>query len=217
MTIAPKTEVHICGAGTGGSYVARDVLKHIRDYDFVVHAYDDQDVDESNARAQAYEPEHIGMPKVEALAFESRKWNREVIPHKYRLQGTEQLSGVVFNCVDSMNGRWDIWANSVRRKPVDLMIEMRLDRDSSYIFVVDPNNETHIRKWERYWYPNDESTTAGMSCGAVTSLGPIAPLTASLCAWQLVRWLQIRDGAADTLDNQIRSFMVPLRIESFKW
>jgi len=217
--IAFSEPIHVVGIGASGSRIVELLAKRGNDHIRELHVWDGDVVDLSNTRSQTYWPEHIGLLKVDALARQARTWGGiELVRHPERVDGPRPFSGIVCSCVDKMSARWTLWESSIRRnREVSLMIEMRLDTANSLIHVVDPNDEEHIRQWERYWYPDDEATTAGLSCGAATSLGPIASVTASLCVWQIVRAIRIRGGSEDRLDNQIRVSMIPLEIEKYRW
>ena len=210
--------IHIIGLGSTGSYIALHLAKKGVESFGEVHGWDGDVVDLGNCRSQTYNSRHVGLLKTNALAQQMREWGDvKMVGHSDFVDSPQLFSGVVFLCVDTMKGRHDIWMQSIKNNPcVTLMIEMRLETTHSLIHVVDPRNPEHVRMWERYWYPDDEATTTG-SCGAATSLGPIADITANICVWQFIRAVEIADGAEDVLDNQIRVNMRPFTIETFQW
>lgn len=220
MSVVFNDPIHIVGAGVSGSRIARLLAEKGRECVRELHLWDDDVVELGNIRHQTYLPAHIGRPKVEALAEQVKAWGDiEAIPHREYIDGPRPLSGTVFSCVDKMSRRWIVWKDCVRdNDAVSLMIEMRLEEEASIIHVVDPRSAGQRRKWELYSeYSDDEATTAGLSCGAATSHAPIGELTATLCVGQLVRAVDIRAGADDRLDNQIRVFMRPPSIERYQW
>lgn len=210
--------IHVVGAGASGSRVVREIIERETGLACEIHVWDGDTVGEENLRAQTYTREYVGEPKARAIAEQARAWGSEaVIPHPLYVTERIEFRGVVFLCADLASAR-KTWEHSLKNNPgVKLIIETRLETAGSLIHVVDPCNAKHIRKWEHYWYPDSEASTAGMSCGTATSRGPIASLTASLSVWQLVRFAQIQAGYADRLDNQIRVRMHPLTVQTFQW
>lgn len=219
MSIQANMPIHVVGVGAVGSRILREIAEKGRAFSSEVHAWDDDIVETTNIRAQAYQAHHVKMEKVDAITLLAREWGGiEVHPHAVRVGDHVPFAGCVFLCVDSMQARKNIWENSIRNHPdVRLMIEIRIDTTGGLVHVVDPSHEDHVRQWERYWYPDTEATTAGQRCGVATALGPIASFMASLSVWQLVRFLRIRDGSEDRLDNQIRVNMVPLHVDPRQW
>lgn len=218
-SIVVPDPIHLIGIGCGGSYTAENLAKRGKESIKELHAYDRDDVDESNTRSQTYVPRHVGMKKVDALAEQVHEWGGiELIRHPYHVESRIDLSGYVFVAVDSMDTRMKLWEESIEgNERVKLMVEMRLDTTSAIIHAVEPKNRVHCKKWRHYWYPDSETTTAG-SCGAAVSMGPIASLAASLCVWQMIRHAHNEKHDLEArLDNQIRIGMVPMSLETFQW
>jgi hypothetical protein len=218
MTLQLNQPVHIAGIGASGSHIAMHIAKKGREFAPEMHFYDGDIVEAGNTRSQTYSSEHIGLRKVDALARQVKSWGDiDAVSHPHYIDEAVPFSGFVF-LANSMNSGRHMWDHLIKGNPnVLLMIETRLETTGALIHVVDPNNSEHVRMWERYWYPDDEATTAGMSCGTATSLGPIADFTACLAVWQLVRAAQINGGFQDRLDNQIRISMIPLSINPYQW
>ncbi len=211
--------IHIIGVGCAGMRVARS-LDELGSGRIVsdLHFWDGDSVDDGNVRAQLYEAAHMGMPKVEAAQLVVPKWaNLSVTGHNSFVNGAVELSGIVFVCVDSMTSRKTIWETCIKGKEdVSLMIEMRLNTDTATVNIVDPCEPLHQEMWEHYWYPDDDAAGV-ISCGAATSLGPIANVAADIAVWQLVRFCEIVAGNEDRLHNQVQIQMRPPHIESFVW
>jgi hypothetical protein len=211
--------IHVIGAGASGSRIVRELAEKGPGYVSELHIWDGDTVGMENVRAQTYLSKHTGMHKVDALQAQALEWGgMSLKTHAHYVEGPVALSGVVVLCVDSMTRHMQIWRQSIKGNAhVSLMLETRLETAGALIHVVDPCNPKHVRKWEHYWYPDEAASTVGMSCGTATSRGPIASVTASLSVWQLVRFVEIRNGIEDRLDNQIRISMVPLSIETYQW
>jgi hypothetical protein len=214
MTGCLNGPLQILGLGCGGSFFARQIAWKGSEFAPEVHGWDGDVVEDHNVGPQTYQKEHVGMFKTEALALQLLAWGRiPLIQHPEYIDGPRDLSGYVLMAVDKMSTRWKLWEGSIRRnKNVSLMIELRLETIGSYIHVVDPNNDDHVSEWERYWYPDNEATTLGLSCSGATTLFPIADLTAALCLTQL-----IKVAHADQPDNQIRVELDPLNISTYRW
>lgn len=219
MNTVLSSPVHIIGGGCSGSYIAKEIAFLGKDRVPELHAWDHDVVEKKNVGPQAYQMHHVGLKKVDALADVVFDTGGIILhSHAERVNAATKLFGTVILCVDSMNACWDIWVGAIRRNPdVRLVIETRLDTSLVLMHVFDPHNESHISEWERFWYPDEESSTQGLSCGTETSEGPVARLCASLCSWQLLRAAAIEAGGSDVLDNQIRAHMKPLKMETYRW
>ena len=129
--------------------------------------------------------QHLGKSKVEALydlVKEQTGTELNIINGKYTRQ---RLSGYVFNCVDSMETRKNVWLNSVKFKTaIKNYVEPRIGLDTARIYNVDPMNTTHHSRYEDTFYSDEEAevSACGTSLSVVTSSASIA----GLCARQLV-------------------------------
>lgn len=176
------TPVHVIGAGATGSWLVLQLAKlgisNITVWDF-------DEVEEHNIPNQLFGLQHIGMPKVEALAQIVKEYTGLDIKTKNAKFQQGRLSGYVFLMVDSMKGRWDIWTGSVKMKSaIKLLIEPRMGLNEARVYNVDPTNVTHQERYEACWYPDDEAEVS--ACGTSQSVITTAMLTASFCARQLV-------------------------------
>lgn len=211
--------INIIGLGCAGVRVARsfDELGTER-IGSVIHFWDGDTVKQDNIRAQLYRPTHLKWNKVDAAREIASKWSGlKIESHHGYVTSDVSLRGIVFLCVDTMQSRDEIWKTAIKgNKAISLMIELRLGTASSVIHVVDPNEEYQQDMWEHYWYPDSEVETRG-SCGAATSLGPIANLTADLAVWQVVRYAQVCAGSTDRLDNQLQIEMHPPSVRAYAW
>lgn len=207
--------VHIVGVGGVGSHVAYYLSKR-KDRPRIVHVWDGDTVSYENCLGQAYDHGHVGMKKVHAIADLMQAWgSQEPIQHDSYVSIGDELSGVVFLCVDKMSTRKNLWENCIRRVAgVMFMVEVRVQALNALIHIVDPHNERHVRKWEQYWYPDSEATN-GPSCGTETAVGPICDLAANLGVWSLIRFSMSREWKS--IENQLRVSVHPFKIESFTW
>lgn len=208
-----SSDVHIVGVGCGGSYLAMHIAKCDPPVAQTLHLWDGDTVEPKNVRPQMYLPEHIGLSKVDALARQVQRWGGpSVVCHEEYITQSRPLSGVVILALDTMSARMNIWHECIERNStVELVIELRLETTNALVHVLSPKVERHRKKWQHFWYPDEEVTVRG-SCGTATSRGPIADLTACVCVWQLIAAL-----SNEPFHNQIRISTLPLNMQTYSW
>lgn len=192
--------VHIVGCGATGSKIALSLAKlgvtnlHLHDFDIV---------EEHNIANQAFLAEHIGQPKVDAVAdLILRAAGIEVTKHNSKVTGSTELDGIVFLLTDSMKSRKEIWEGAIRRKlRVNVMIETRMGADVGYLYTVNPCSPNHIAAWESCWYPDEKSEAS--ACGASVSVGPTADVISGFAVWQMIRWFDETEGGGEQYDNEV--------------
>lgn len=209
--------VHVVGLGSTGSHVAYAIAKTYAHVCGKLHVWDPDFVSRENCRNQAYDTSLVSRRKTDAVAqlFSHLDTGIRVSGCSASVFDTERLSGVVFLCAD-MHAHKDIVKSATRPCSVDLFIETRIEATGALVHVFDPRNKQHVKEWMRWWYP-DNPAVAPHGCGAATGEMPIGILTASLAVSQLMRYAAMRDGMDDVLDNQIRIYMRPLRVETYQW
>ena len=207
--------VHVIGIGAGGSRTVRHLVSERTHIAGPLHICDGDSVEEKNCKNQLYQPSHVGMRKVHALAEQVRAWSEgDVVPvlrPEYFTPG-EPLSGVVFLCVDKMHVRKAIIDASIRgNRGVSLLIEARGDTENALMHFVDPNDEKQMQQWDRYWYPDDEAVNQG-DCGGVPTVGPrVADITAYLAVQELVRRVSLSSLTVGQ-DCQFR-----IKLQTYAW
>lgn len=176
-------KVHVIGAGATGSWLVLELAKlgitNIVVYDFDV-------VEEHNIPNQIFGIQHVGMPKVEALAAIVKEYTGTEIEIKNeKFVGGQRLDGYVFLMVDSMAARKEIWEQSVKYKSsVELMVEPRMGLDETRVYNVLPMEVSKHANYDACWYPDEEAVVS--ACGSSQSVITGALLTASFCARQLI-------------------------------
>ncbi|HEY4521430.1 MAG TPA: ThiF family adenylyltransferase [Candidatus Paceibacterota bacterium] len=211
-------QINIVGVGGIGSHVARLLVKGgLRSH---LAVWDGDHVEPHNCRNQTYDPEQVGQLKTDALRHKIRKWGgTDPIQFPHLTKGQRLIPGIVFLCVDRMDTRQEIWQSCVKgNAEVPIFIETRMDGINILIHVVDPCDPTHQHDWERYCsYSDAEAVNETTGCGGPIAVLPSASMTADLAVWQLMRYADIKGGANDVLDNQIRFNIRTLEIKKFRW
>ena len=187
-------KVHVIGAGATGSWLVLQLAKlGITD----ITVWDFDIVEEHNVPNQLFGLQHLGMPKVEALAEIVKEYTGAEITIKNERFVSQRLTGYVFLMVDSMAGRKEIWENAIKNKSaVTHMVEPRMGLNEARIYNVNPMDMEQQRRWEAAWYPDDEAEVS--ACGSSQSVITTSILTASWCARQLINHFNGVD-----LDNEI--------------
>src|SRR3990167_6385797 len=73
--------VHVIGIGAGGSRTVRHLVSERTHIAGPLHICDGDSVEEKNCKNQLYQPSHVGMRKVHALAEQVRAWREgDVVP-----------------------------------------------------------------------------------------------------------------------------------------
>jgi sulfur carrier protein ThiS adenylyltransferase len=167
---------------------------------------DDDVVDVVNLATQAYAPDQLGQPKVEAAAAECRRLNPDVkvqmCAEKFRrssvrsldcFEGSEERI-VVFCCVDSITARSIVW-ESVRQK-ASFFVDARMSAEVVRILASDrPAQDEH--------YPSTLFRQEEAFTGACTFRSTIycASIAAALMISMFTRWLRQMPVDPDVLLN----------------
>jgi len=212
--------IHIIGVGGIGSRVAEALLRYKCGVVNDLHFYDKDIVEPHNPPNQAYGIKEIGRPKAAMLAKLAKKWmgTDGIHIHECFIEGHTPLQGIVFACLDKMSARKTLWNTCVRKNPdIPLFIETRMDAFNILIHVVDPNNEVHIKEWERFCYSDEEANNQLAGCGGHIALPTTVQMAASLAVWEMVRFHAIRNGDNDFINNQIRFDLISMNLETYQW
>ena len=207
--------VDVIGAGATGSKVVLELAKLGVEN---IHVWDFDKVKEHNIANQAYGNEHIGLPKVVALASMVKSLTGvSIATHDERVDGSQELGEVAFLLTDTMASRKEIWDKGLKFKlRTKLLVETRMGPDSGRIYAFSPNRPSEIKAWEKTLCTDAEAEVS--ACGTSVSVGPTASMIASLAVWQMVRWFSIESGGADdSLDNEIIIGLRPMIAVSRKF
>ena len=211
--------VHLIGAGSLSSkYAPTLTVKGVR----TIHVWDDDVVEARNLYNQRFLPEHIGMPKVEAVADYCRRLKPDgqttFVLHREKLVAGTPLSGIVLAGVDSMKSRGVTWS-CVRNNPVvSFFADGRVAMEGGKAFGLNPNNPEHVYRYEHepHWHPDPEN----MQHGACKTEFPRPEMSDIVAAHVLVRlseWLDLEQGRADPYLNFYAFCFVPRYCEATEY
>lgn len=203
-----NTPVTVIGAGATGSWLVLQLAKlGITD----ITVYDFDHVEEHNVPNQLFGLQHVGMPKVDALAQIIKEYTGLEIDARNERFEAQRLSGYVFLMVDSMKARWDIWTNAIKFKTsVKHLIEPRMGLNEGRVYNVNPMDLTQQKAYEACWYPDDEAEVS--ACGTSQSVITSAMVIAGVCARQLINHVNEVE-----LSNEILIDMMYNNIYETRW
>jgi sulfur carrier protein ThiS adenylyltransferase len=206
--------VDVIGCGATGSRVVLSLAKLGVEN---IHAWDFDKVEEHNVPNQAFGLQHVGLLKVDALAQLVRAaTGAEITIHPEKVDGTQQLSEVVFLLTDTMSSRKEIWNRALKFKlRTNLIVETRMGADSGRVYALNPNRPGQIKAYEETLYADEEAEAS--ACGASVSVGPTAEVIAGLAVWQMIRWFSVEQGGDDELENEIIFSLRPMLTISRKF
>lgn len=209
--------VDVIGCGAVGSHIVLMLTKlGIQN----VHVWDFDEVEEHNIANQVFGLPHIGMPKVDAAhRLMKGLTGIEIQAHNKEVGGDEDLGNVVFIATDTMKSRKEIWDKAVKYKATEALIECRMGADNARIYLVNPMDPTHVKKYEgSLSYDDDESEES--LCGSRTTVGPTAIHTACNAVWQMIRWYNNKsgkEGCDEEPENELLTSVNPQQAIAFKF
>lgn len=192
--------VDVIGVGATGSKVVLSLAKlGIQK----IRVWDPDVVEKHNVGNQAFGADDVGRKKVVALQeMVFRQTGLALEARAEYVDGTQELSPIVFLLTDTMSSRKQIWEGSVRFKSrVKLMVETRLGADMTYIYSINPCASPEVRGWESTLC--EDAKVERSACGSKISVGPSAGILAEKAVWQLIRWFAIENGHDDVLNHEI--------------
>ena len=160
-----KTHVNIIGAGATGSWLvlllAKMGIENITVYDF-------DKVESHNLPNQFYGPQHVGLPKVEALRHLVKSLtNIEIKAVNERVtEDTILGSGVLVVLTDTMKSRLEFLDALPMNPDIDYLIETRMGLKQSRMYCVDVTNNAEIGKYRKtFTYTDDDENVEVSACG----------------------------------------------------
>lgn len=150
--------LNIIGVGATGSNVALAAAK----MGFTRFRIWDHDVVEAhNLPNQAYDIEHVGMPKVEALKHVLQRFNPEVEVEANQCFFTAKkhghdLEGPLVLTVDTMSARKEITNCFDNNFLIETVIESRLGFDFGTVNIIDCTSDEDITEWNNSLFSDDE-------------------------------------------------------------
>ena len=181
-----KDRIDVIGAGAVGSKIALELAK--LGITTPIHVWDGDVVEAHNLPNQAFYLEDIGKPKVEAIAEHVLLATGTVLhTHKQFLTEPTRLGRVVFLAVDTMEHRKKIFEASLKNKfSTEFVIETRMGIEELRIYGFNPNVRDDIINWENTLV--DDVKTVESACGAKTTVGATASITAAMAVTRFISW-----------------------------
>ncbi len=188
-------KIDVVGVGATGSYLVWFLSKIGFEN---IHVWDDDKIMEENIPNQCFFTQHEHQHKVDAVYQMVKQGSGiEVVRHKEKVMGGEQLGPIIFLLTDTMSSRKEIWKKSIKfNLNVDLMIETRMGANNGRIYTINPIKESHISGWENTLYDDDQAQES--LCGTSSSIAPTAGMVANMAVWQLINWCN-----SEKIDNEI--------------
>lgn len=193
--------VSLIGAGATGSHIAWYLAQlGWGDKDQgqgTLKVFDFDEVESHNLANQIFEPDHVGMPKVEALKqMIIRKFGFEIDarPEKVTDQRNEVASKYVFLLTDTMSSREEIFEKCLNFQfATDLVIETRMGLRDGRVYAFNPNDPIHVEEWKKTLYKDEEATAS--LCGASASIISTVTFLSSLAVCRLVQHFNCNYGS----------------------
>ncbi len=190
----------LIGAGATGSHIAW-YLAQLGWGDAsqgcgTMKVFDDDNVEDHNLANQIFEPEHVGMPKVEALKkMIIRKFGFEIDARNERVtdQRNDIAAKYIFLLTDTMSSREEIFNKCLHFQfGTDLVIETRMGLRDGRIYAFNPNDPEHVDEWKKTLYKDDEAEAS--RCGASASIISTVAFLSSLAVCRLVQHFNCNYG-----------------------
>lgn len=146
--------------------------------------WDADSIESHNIANQLYSNSMIGKDKAKCLA----KIIKDNTGTKCATKGWwdgEELSGLVFSCVDSMDTR-----KAIMEKTTGMFIETRMGVFHGEIYSIDTSKEDDVNFWLSRWTSDDEIADEKSACGSSLTIGSTAALLSSLSAWQGIHYIR---------------------------
>ena len=178
--------INIIGIGATGSWMSLALAKMGLSN---LHLYDFDTVGEHNLPNQMFGIRDINRNKALSMRNIIKMLTGFVIKAKdEKIEGDTPLQGIVFMLTDTMKSRKDIYYKAIKNNPkVELLIETRMDLRGGRIYVIDPSNREHIKKYEETLYGDDEAEVS--ACGVSQTVLPTALGITSHAIWKLLDYI----------------------------
>lgn len=202
--------ISLVGVGATGSFVAMNLAQMgWGDYkrgQGVLKIFDGDVVEEHNLANQIYEPEHIGIPKVEALkSIIQRKCGFEIDAHNEMVTDQKKVqSTYVFILTDTMSSREEIFDKCLRFSfNTDLVIETRMGLRDGRVYAFNPNDHDQVSEWKSTLYTDKEAEVS--LCGSSSSIVTTVSFLASIASGRVIQHFDFRYGKKSLIGKEDKS------------
>lgn len=195
--------VHIIGCGAVGSALAFSLVKlgvpHIC-------LYDADTIEEHNIPNQMFSYADVGKNKATRLKeildgiLSYPETKIEAYPDFVTGDSEHVIQGYIFNLVDSMNARREIYESYAKANfACTRYFETRMGLKVLRVYSVDNLNINECRKYEETLY-SDEEVKELSACGTTQTAFPTANMTAQVAVWMLLACLDVEEGNSQMRD-----------------
>lgn len=199
-----NTTVTIIGAGATGSHIASILAQMGWGYqgNGKIQVFDFDTVEAHNLGNQAFHPEHIGMPKVDALQkLLGDRFGINIDAHNMKVTDQAQLVGTeyVLLLTDTMESRKEIFEKCFKYPfRTDLIIETRMGIEEGRVYAFDPKDPKQVEAWKATLYDDDKAEVS--ACGTSLSIGVTAHFLSALATTRIVQ--HFRQNKSEMEGNQ---------------
>jgi len=203
-----KEEIHIIGVGAVGSHIAQNLarlgIKRI-------HIWDFDEVEDHNIPNQMFRQTNIGTLKVDAIENYLKEINEEIEVIKHEKYIDEQINGIIFSCVDSIETRRIIYTNNEFNTDLKAVFDTRIGLDDGQIFSADWSKGSNITNLISVSeFTHDEAETKVSSCGSKLTVLPTVQTAATLATSNFINFIKTK-----TLKNNIIFNAFDLTIKAY--
>jgi molybdopterin/thiamine biosynthesis adenylyltransferase len=177
--------VDVIGCGAVGSRIAMEVAKlGVQN----LHLWDFDTIEAHNIANQLFNLDDIGKPKATTLATHVRQaTGLEPAVHQKRVSSRQAFGDVVFLAVDTMADRKSIFEHSLRLTfTTQLVVEVRMGAEELRVYGFNPRTRRDCQMWTESL--SDDEATVESACGAQTTVGATAGITACLAVHRFLQW-----------------------------
>ena len=197
-----NTPVHIIGCGATGSSLAYSLCKlgvpHI-------YLYDADKVEAHNIANQMFCYSDVGENKAEVLKKKLEgmlsypEAKIEAIPEFVTAESGHMLRGIIFNLVDSMSARKEIYEAYVKANfSCEQYIETRMGLKMVKVYSISGIDKKECDFYEKTLH-SDEEVVELSACGTTQTAFPTANLCAQTAVWALLGKLNKLDVPNETI------------------
>ena len=177
--------VDVIGCGAVGSRIAMEVAKlGVQN----LHLWDFDTIESHNIANQLFHLGDIGKPKADTLAIHIEvATGLKPVVHRERVANRQAFGEVVFLAVDTMADRKSIFEQSLRLNfATQLVVEVRMGAEELRVYGFSPRARRDCQIWTESL--SDDEATVESACGAQTTVGATAGITACLAVHRFLQW-----------------------------
>jgi hypothetical protein len=173
--IASK-RVTLIGAGSVGSFAALALSKLGVEK---LTVYDRDEIEDHNLPNQFYPLGSVGELKVRCLGEMIRNMTGNKIIIKNEFYSNQLLPETVVVATDTMSSRATIFAQFSKQKKTRYLIEARMGGELGYVYCIDKQNKTQMKKYAATLYSDDKAVK--IPCTERTIIYNVLMISSLIC------------------------------------